>query len=414
MDHWARQLRSALEAGKTIFIVLDEYQSDTGANSSSYSKGQRLYTTSSINNYQALPLKITVKNTKGRKIVVADNSFKGLLDVIKEIAEYRVIFDPAIGKKIFTTKDGATIASSLKIENLPGNLVFLPYFNFEESNRGDKKNWSNDSIRISKALVSQLVAIDQVLNKKGGETPPPPWHESIEMPKKISLIDKVINDIKADISSLEKRKETELEYKNALLEFSYLLYETGKSLEAVIEKSLKLFGYLVENYRKGDIEIDHVIISPDGPRMIGESGGKDNTPIAISKFRQLESNINEDFEREDIDVPAKGILFGNGFRFIDPNARQEQFTQKCLVNAKRVGTALIRTVDLYKIVVYVLDHPDDELFKKECRHAIETTIGGIVNFPSPSQNPQQKKNNKSQLKERKSNKPTDLVRSESS
>ncbi len=166
-----------------------------------------------------------------------------------------------------------------------------------------------------------------------------------------------------------------------LLEYSHLLYETGKPLERAIEKSLKLLGYSVETLQIRDLEIDHVIVGPSGYRMIGESEGKDNNPIDISKFRQLESNIGEDFEREEVKEPAKGVLFGNGFRLSSPSERSEQFTQKSLTNARRLGSALVRTCDLYAVAVYLLDYPDNEAFREACREALENTVGGIVKFP---------------------------------
>ncbi len=116
--------------------------------------------------------------------------------------------------------------------------------------------------------------------------------------------------------------------------------------------------------------------------MIGESEGKDTSAIDITKFRQLESNIGEDFERDEIEERAKGLLFGNGFRLTLPSERAPQFTQKSLANAKRLGSALVQTMDLYFVVIYLLDHPEDEAFKLACRTAIEETEGAIVKFPS--------------------------------
>ena len=63
--------------------------------------------------------------------------------------------------------------------------------------------------------------------------------------------------------------------------------------------------------------------------------------------------------------------------------RAEQFTPKSLTNAARLGSALIRTMDLYAIALYLLDHPDDDAFRIACRAAIEDTSGGIVGFPDP-------------------------------
>ena len=380
MRHWNGELHGAIKAGKTVFVILNKYHTDMAANGSSLNKSQRTYNTFQINNYEALPIKINVSNTKGRQIIVVDNNYKSLYDALKEVAQYRVIFENQIGKKIYTTKDGAVVATVAKLDNFPGSIVFLPYFNLAEHDQ-ESEEWTDSAIRISKGIANQLVAIDKILKQNVAQTPPPEWLESIEKPNRILEIDETIKVIETDINSLEKQRLAELESKNKLLEFSQLLYESGKGLESAIQKSLELFGYSVENYRSGDLEIDHIILSPEGLRMIGESEGKDNSSIDISKFRQLESNINEDFERDNVNIPAKGILFGNGFRFTAPEKRGEQFTQKCFTNAKRLGTALIRTTDLYKAVVCVLNNPEDDTFKKGCRDAIENTAGEIVKFP---------------------------------
>jgi hypothetical protein len=244
--------------------------------------------------------------------------------------------------------------------------------------------WTEDAVIISKKIVGQLVEIEKVLKSENAETPKPEWIESVRQPEGVIKINKTIQEYEQKIKSLKELMENEVKSKNVLLEYSGLLYENGKPLESVIEKGLKLLGYKVENFRKDDLEIDHVIVSPKGFRMIGESEGKDNTAIDISKFRQLESNINEDFEREEVEAPAKGLLFGNGFRFTEPSKRKDQFTQKCLTNAKRLGTALVTTADLYEVVLHILDNPSDNKFKDECRKAIETTSGAVVEFPKPN------------------------------
>ena len=117
--------------------------------------------------------------------------------------------------------------------------------------------------------------------------------------------------------------------------------------------------------------------------MIGEAEGKDNSAIGIDKFRQMESNIYEDFQREDITEIASGILFGNGFRMLDPKQRDTQFTDKCLINAKRLKTVLVQTSDLYPIATYLQDHPEDENFKEKCRGVLENASGDIAVFPLP-------------------------------
>lgn len=261
-----------------------------------------------------------------------------------------------------------------------GHVIFLPYFNLQEYDK-KSRGWSAKAIQISHGLRGQLIAIDKFLRQQTTGTPAPQWVEETQAPKDVTAIDLAIAVIDAEIAALTLRKEEEIVKRERLLTFSKLLYENGKALEAVIQEGLHVLGFGAENYHSGDLEIDHVIVGPEGVRMIGESEGKDSSAIDISKFRQLESNINEDFQRDEVVAPAKGILFGNGFRFTKPEDRAEQFTIKCMTNAKRLRTALVTTTDLYKAVVYVLDHPEDEAFRAACRNAIETTEGEVVVFP---------------------------------
>lgn len=388
IKHWSGELQTALKAGKTIFFLLNDYSVDSAAYDSTVSKGSRNYSTISINNYQVLPITISVRNAKGKTLKVKDPLFNGLYDILKEIGGYKVVFETDFKNPIFTTNDSSVVvASRVEFKELPGRLVFLPYFNlssmYEYDAKTKKNEWTKEGIRLSHAIVAQLVTIDKSLKSNTSGTPAPQWLENIEQPREVSKVDLEIKEVQKEIESLHE-KERDLEQSKKLLnQYSQLLYETGTSLENVIEKSLELLGYNVQNYREGDLEIDHVIVSPEGFRMIGESEGKDNSAISITKFRQLETNINEDFDRDEISTPAKGVLFGNGYRLISPDKREEQFTDKCLTNAKRLKTALVRTSDLYNVVLHIMNNPKDELFKEECRKTLEATEGGVVVFSFP-------------------------------
>lgn len=391
--HWSGELVSALRAGKTIFVILSAYKEDSAAiGTVGSSKGSTSYQTSSVNNYSTIPGGINVKNSRGRGIVVKDPAYKALFDTIKDIAEYRVVFEgPAAMRTIFAAKDGTPVGGIIRFKERPGHLVLLPYFDFtapefreESDDEIDGEVWSKKALQVSRAVVSQFIAVDRMLKSGSEGSPPPAWVSDCAKPGAIVRLESDIAEIDAKTERLRQQREQAEVQRAEILEFNRLLYETGKPLEHAIEKVLRLLGYAVDTHRIGDLEIDHVIISPTGRRMIGESEGKDTSAIDISKFRQLESNIGEDFERDDVDEPAKGLLFGNGFRLSEPGSRAEQFTQKSLTNARRLGSALIRTADLYPVAVHLLDHPEDDAFREACRVAIEETTGGIVVFPKNS------------------------------
>lgn len=388
-SHWLRELSDALAAGKTVFIVLSAYTEDQAATGyTTPSRNSRTYQTIIINNYAAIPGGLQVRNARGRRVTVKDSAFKGLYEAINEIVEYRIVFAaPMSMRTVFAAKDGTAIGGVLGFQNWPGSLVLLPHFDFEADefteDSGGEEIWSKKALNISRALVGQLIAVDRMLKSSTEQTPPPDWLNSFVRPRAVDEIEGAVAKIDAQMEELRRQRDEQLLRMADILEYSHLLYETGKPLERAIEKALRLLGYTVEPLRIGDFEIDHVIVGPSGRRMIGESEGKDSSAIDISKFRQLESNIGEDFERPEVNQPAKGLLFGNGFRLSLPAGRAEQFTQKSLTNANRLGSALIRTADLYTVALYLLDQPDDDTFRASCRAAIEDTAGGIVQFPAP-------------------------------
>ena len=90
-----------------------------------------------------------------------------------------------------------------------------------------------------------------------------------------------------------------------------LLYENGKPLEDAIRITLEMMEFRVEHFENSESEFDVVFESKEG-RLIGEAEGKDNKAINISKLRQLEMNIHEDFERDEVSDMAKGVLIEIG------------------------------------------------------------------------------------------------------
>lgn len=116
ISHWANELRSALKAGKTVFVLLNEHKEDQGATGSTYDRKQRTYSTRNFSNYQAIPIKVQVQNARGEKIVVANSAYRPLYEVLTDFAHYRVITTSENVEKIFTARDGSTIASLMRLD----------------------------------------------------------------------------------------------------------------------------------------------------------------------------------------------------------------------------------------------------------------------------------------------------------
>ena len=266
-----------------------------------------------------------------------------------------------------------------------GNVFLLPPIDsdsgqFVHKVRGDL-DWTPNARKFGKQLVGCLIDLHTVLIEEREETPPPQWvmEPSYNIREEVALAD--------DIEEVDRNLQTLVEKKNSLTArkktaggMRRLLYEKGKPLENAILEVLRLMGFSAKPFQDAESEFDVVFASPKG-RFLGEAEGKDNKAINIDKHSQLERNINEDFERDGVKEYAHGVLFGNAYRATPVKDRHDFFTDKCVSAAKRMGTALVRTPDLFEVGRY-LESSRDEVFAALCRMAIIDTRGGIVHFPT--------------------------------
>ncbi|MCL4641090.1 MAG: hypothetical protein M5Z89_18985, partial [Olivibacter sp.] len=291
------------------------------------------------------------------------------------------------GMEIFTTKNGDRNLGSIYSYS-KGYVIFLPSFNFghedfaEYNEKEDEETWTKEALKKGNILINFLIETTKMLNTSSQKTPKPNWlndasfelEQSLHTKQEIQKIEKEIEEKKKLLTNLN----SVLEEKEILKD---LLYETGKPLEKAVIKALKILGFSAENYDDGQLELDQIILSPEGKRFIGECEGKDNKDIDVTKFRQLLDGLNADFERDDVAEKAYGLLLGNSQRLTNPNERTLDFTQKCQNGAKREKIGLIKTTDLFTICK-VIEETKDLEFAKKCREAIYRQMGEIIKFPA--------------------------------
>ncbi len=408
-DHWRHEIAEAFRAGKTIFIFLPQFQEvfvDTGKREYSGTGRNRRTTriVASFNNYHILPIQMEVKASEGKGIKLAKEADL-IGDYWREFvdySEYKVLISGNIGTPLLTTKTGAkTVGSLIQSKETRGALVLLPYLHLgdeeflrtveEGSDSSDESEiddheeevWTETGRIFGKKLLKCLIGIDKVLKVASATTPPPNWVGAPRyvLPKEATLRVELLK-VEDDLQELTAKKvelKTRIVHEGALRS---LLYEKGTALELAILQALKLLGFKAEPYRDKKSEFDAVFESAEG-RLLGEAEGKDNNAVNVDKLRQLEMNIHEDFERDGVTDVAKGVLFGNAYRLHPLAERGEYFTEKCMTAAKRNGTALVRTPDLFRAAQYLSDQ-DDQDFAKKCRQAILTAKGEIVSFPDIS------------------------------
>ncbi|MBL7961131.1 hypothetical protein JNL27_12940 [bacterium] len=393
ISHLRKEILDYLNSGKTAFILLSkkkEYQLASGV--SSPRKGQYTYSTGTSNNYNFLPVNIgSLTSASGIYVKFSGNPiFSNFYKKFKNNLEYQLyIENTKTAQIVLTGKDNKKILGAVYRVGA-GHLVALPMITFNEADftetRKEKDGtqneyWNKKGIAFGNNFVESLLEIDSKLTDGSGKTPAPEWASKKQFlsNKEIELHDLVVKNYEKIAESERENEKLRIELEEEV-KLKDLLFEQGKPLENAVIKALRILGYQAENYNDGNLEMDQVITSPEKHRYIGESEGKDNKDIDVTKFRQLQDALNADFARAEVEEKAFGILFGNAERLKEPTVRKLDFTTKCKSGADREKIALVKTVDLFIVAKY-LNENVDETFKKACRDSIHRQLGKVVIFP---------------------------------
>ena len=365
IQRWQKELNDAFVAGKTIFVLLrkpEGYQTNFGE----------------IQTYGCLSINFPSLTEATGKRVKQTNEGKLLASywkAMRDISRYEVHYDSRylnhnrhdiFGIPLMVTSSGdRCVASWFKGDS--GHIILLPALDLENSGQG-------------KALINCLVRIHKYLQGSSTRTPQPEWCESemyiLEGEKKLHCR---IAEIEKETHKLKEERDACIQDLEKQTLPRALLYETGKILESAVIDAMETFGFRADRYSDNESDFDIVFESAEG-RCLGEVEGKDNKPIDIHKFQQLERHISEDFARPEIKKHAKGVLFGNPFRLTEPDNREQPFTDKVHQAAKRTGTALVHTPDMFPLVKY-LKCKSDPTLSKQIRKVIVETEGEKVKFP---------------------------------
>lgn len=388
-EHWRREIRSAVESGKLVIAYLTELTelsiatgekqfSGTGRNQ----KTTRIVT--SYDNYQSIPLPLNPVATKGREMkLTAKNSeiISSYWQEFSSISSYKVIIDDKLTPCLITKHGDKAVGTIVRSKNSNGALICLPDIDFYSANFLDEEGeWTKEGQQFSYKFIKSVVSLEKALHSEGEVTPEPDWSKDhIYKLSEEAFVAAELLKIEKKLEAIQSKKEQMLDMVKDLSRLRNLLFEKGKPLEYAILDALKVMGFSVSQYDDGESEFDAVFESQEG-RLIGEVEGKDNKAINIEKLRQLALNIHEDLEREEVDTPAKAVLFGNAYRLLPIEERLDPFTTKCITAATTSSTALVSTPDLFLVVKHLKDHPDSKCAAK-CRKAMLDSVGR-VNFPS--------------------------------
>jgi hypothetical protein len=384
--HWRDELTHFVQNGGTLFVVLCKKE-DFYIHSGTKERDNII----PYSNYNYLPLETNrFAIASGNKVLSCDNLVADFDKNFNKCLSYETYLtneDEDIKKPIFTTKKrDRKLGEVLKMKdgflvllpNIELNLEELSLFNYDT----EREYWTEEGIKIGKQLTNSLVEIDKSIRHNQEKSPQPQW--LINEIYNLTQSEDIRKTIEQNDEEIARIKQENLRLTNILQEkesLKDLLFETGQPLELAVIKALRILGYKAENYDDGTLELDQIIISPEGDRLIGECEGKDNKDIDVSKFRQLQDGLNADFEREEVEEKAYGLLFGNPQRLVDPSDRNLDFTKKCKQGAERERIGLLCTKDLFDVCKYLIETEDID-FAETCRKAIIEQLGSRIVFPN--------------------------------
>lgn len=390
ISHWNTQLRAAYEAGKTILVFLPEKQEAyryTGERNYSGTGRSRVTTNivTLVSNYDLLPVKLeslVFGEGKGMKLASGGEVLSQYWREFGPVSKYYAHFAAQKLKPLILTKTGDKLVGAL-VSGV-GRVVILPDIEWNPKNFTQEKDgkdyWTSDAQNFSIRIRDTIFDLDAEFKQKLAATPPPQWTSSTAFRLKVeATIEAEILEVSRKIESLSSEREEKRRNLERQLSLRSLLFEKGIPLEAAVREALAVLGFDVSSFRQGESEFDAVFSSAEG-RFLGEVEGKDAKAVNIDKLSQLERNVSEDFARDEVAEAATGVLFGNAFRLMPPDEREDFFTQKVLSGAQRSRVALVRTTDLFIAARYVRESGDND-FSAACRRAIAEGAGGIVSFP---------------------------------
>lgn len=391
-DHWRSEIKSAVESGKVVFVYLyqpEERYYYTGSQAFS-GTGRGRVTTNHVgikSSYECLPFKFEELTPRGGSTISPLGPLGALSAYWTEFSassKYHVHFAAGSMTPLLGTKNRERVVGGLLRTKGGGALVFLPPVDWDEESltytRADRLYWRKDAQILGNRLVASLVATSGAIRRDARRSPPPAW---VQGPRYTLAAETAIKSRLAHIEAEQAElnvKRTQLEQELVTEQALYgLLYETGPALEVAILVALRTLGFSANGHKASGSEFDAVFTATEG-RFLGEAEGKDSKSINIDKMSQLERNLQEDFAREEVSDYAKGVLFGNAHRLLPLEERPAFFTEKCILAAKRLRIALVRTPDLFLAARHAAAS-GDIAYAAACRRALLETEGEEVRFP---------------------------------
>lgn len=182
--HWRREIKEAVEIGKTVIVHLckpEEIFVQTGKKEFS-GTGRNQKTTNIVepfSNYEALPISAKWTASKGREIVLRPEYREVLAsywDRFGPSSTYEITFEEAEKNACLLTRHGrkAVALHLVSAVGASGNLLLLPDMDFNadnffdsEADDGDSEYepFTDDARQFAASYVAEIVALDRALQQ---------------------------------------------------------------------------------------------------------------------------------------------------------------------------------------------------------------------------------------------------------
>ena len=177
----------------------------------------------------------------------------------------------------------------------------------------------------------------------------PAWSGELVLPGQAELQEEIKSKLVAEATIKEEREKKESELSH-VQRWKRLLYDDGFGLEETVKEALEILGATVT---KLSPEKDDYRVLVDGyVEGVLEVKGTRKKEFARKDLRQLSDWMDQAMAEKLAEV--KGIFIGNASRESKPGDRGEMFDTNITTFAKLKKMALLRSVDLYCLVVLAL------------------------------------------------------------
>lgn len=323
-EHWRREIKQALNAGKTIIVFLSTPQEcyiDSGKREHS-GTGRNRQTTRFIDlytNYHSLPIKlqmIAATGTTMKLTSVGSDILAPYWEQFSLVSSYKLLLPQDTEGVCLSTKHGdKPVGAILRDKNSSGSLILLPDIDFlpDDFLETDGSTWSSDAKQFAARMTCAVVALDRVLRASDETTPEPAWatDEMYALSSETALRTELL-EADRQVEEAQKKKEDIQERLKDAGRLRALLFEKGKPLEKAIIQSLKLLGFaaiitlrkhrpmLESDGRAGEIEVT--------PAMI-EAGVYAAKEYCLGEgLQELVGRVFIAMRTEELDAKSAGLL----------------------------------------------------------------------------------------------------------